>query len=383
MPIAVMSSRRPVTGSTPCSSRADDAVSAAIAAQRALQRETDVTDVPLVVRMGLHAGAGEERDGDYFGSAVNRAARVMAVAHGGQVLASRAVHDLVGAELDDSVELISLGEHRLRDLAQPLEIYQVVGPGLTCVFPPLESLGTQLGNLPAQHSSFVGREREVADVVALLGATRIVTLTGVGGVGKTRLACRVAAEVSPRFLHGAWLVELDRVRDPDRCRRRRGRRVRSGTPPGSRAGRDARRPSYVPRSCCCCSTTASTCWLRWPDCSASWKTRARGSSCSRRAARVWASPRSASSPCRRSACPTPTSEPRRAERSRTRLRRTGAGGEVRFHRDRRERRGGGGSGPPSRRHPARGGAGRRADPGLESRTTRATARPAVPVARRR
>ncbi|HLM16871.1 MAG TPA: adenylate/guanylate cyclase domain-containing protein, partial [Acidimicrobiia bacterium] len=195
-------------------SRADDAVCAAIAAQRALQQETSVTDLLLVVRMGLHTGAGEERDGDYFGSAVNRAARVMAIAHGGQVLASRAVHDLVGAELDDSVELVSLGEHRLRDLAQPLEIYQVVGPGLARVFPPLESSGAQSGNLPARHNSFVGRDREVTDVAALLGETRVVTLTGVGGVGKTRLACKIAADVSPRFFHGAWLVELERVRDP-------------------------------------------------------------------------------------------------------------------------------------------------------------------------
>ena len=128
--------------------RADDAVGAAIAIQLALRTESDAADVPLVVRMGLHAGAGEERDGDYFGAAVNRAARVMAVAHGGQVLASRAVHDLVGPELDDAVELVSLGEHRLRGVDQPLAIYQVVAPGLTRAFPPLESSGCAAGQPP-------------------------------------------------------------------------------------------------------------------------------------------------------------------------------------------------------------------------------------------
>src|SRR3954470_8479716 len=181
--------------------RADDAVAAAIAMQLELRAESDAADVPLVVRMGLHTGAVEERDGDYFGAAVNRAARVMAVAHGGQVLASRAVHDLVGAELGDAVELVSLGEHRLRGVDQPLGLYQVVAPGLTRAFPPLESVGTRPGNLPARHTSFVGRQREVAEIAALLGETRLVTLTGVGGVGKTRLACQVAAEVAPRFPH--------------------------------------------------------------------------------------------------------------------------------------------------------------------------------------
>ncbi len=192
--------------------RADDAVSAAIATQRALGNGTDAA-VQLIVRMGLHAGAVEERDGDYFGAAVNRAARVMAVAHGGQILASRAVHDLVGTELD-AVDLVSLGEHRLRGVGQPFEIYQVIAPGLKRVFPRLESLDGQQGNLPVQQTSFVGRQREVAEVVALLRDTRLVTLTGIGGVGKTRLACQVAAEASPRFAHGAWLIELDRIRDP-------------------------------------------------------------------------------------------------------------------------------------------------------------------------
>ena len=163
--------------------------------------------------MGVHTGAGEERDGDYYGTAVNRAARLMAVAHGGQVLATRAVQELVGDELGDSLELVGLGEHRLRDLAQPVEVFQVVAAGLAGEFPALQSLDALPGNLPVPHSSFVGRDREIAELVALLREARIVTLTGVGGVGKTRLALQVAAEVFHSFV-AAWLVELARVRDP-------------------------------------------------------------------------------------------------------------------------------------------------------------------------
>ena len=194
--------------------RPDDALGAAVEAQRAIAGEAGEGGVRLLVRMGVHTGAGEERDGDYYGTAVNRAARLMAVAHGGQVLATRAVQELVGDELGDSVELVGLGEHRLRDLAQPVEVFQVVAPGLAREFPALQSLDALPGNLPVQHSSFVGREREVAELAALVREARIVTLTGVGGVGKTRLACQVAAEVAPEFRGGAWLVELARVRDP-------------------------------------------------------------------------------------------------------------------------------------------------------------------------
>ena len=191
----------------------DDALGAAVEAQRALAVEPGEGGVRLVVRMGVHTGASEERDGDYYGTAVNRAARLMAVAHGGQVLATRAVQELVGDELGD-LELVRLGEHRLRDLAQPVEVFQVVAPGLAREFPALQSLDTLPGNLPVQHSSFVGREREVAELTALVREARMVTLTGVGGVGKTRLACQVAAEVAPEFRGGAWLVELARIRDP-------------------------------------------------------------------------------------------------------------------------------------------------------------------------
>ena len=194
--------------------RPDDALGAAVEAQRAIAGEAREAGVQLLVRMGVHTGASEERDGDYYGTAVNRAARLMAVAHGGQVVATRAVQELVGDELTDSVELIGLGEHRLRDLAQPVEVFQVVAPGMAREFPALQSLDALPGNLPVQHSSFVGREREVAELTALVREARIVTLTGVGGVGRRVLACQVAAEVAPEFRGGAWLVELARIRDP-------------------------------------------------------------------------------------------------------------------------------------------------------------------------
>jgi predicted ATPase/class 3 adenylate cyclase len=194
---------------------AQDAVSAAVLAQRALGdekwRETD----PLRVRMGVHSGSAEQRDGDYFGPALNRAARLMGVAHGGQVVVSQAAADLARDALDDDVQLTDLGEHRLRDLSRPERVYQVNAPGLQREFASLTSVDAFPGNLPLQVSSFVGRDRELGRIADALDEARVVTLTGVGGVGKTRLACQVAADVLPRFREGAWLCELAAVRDPD------------------------------------------------------------------------------------------------------------------------------------------------------------------------
>jgi hypothetical protein len=164
--------------------------------------------------MGVHTGEARVRDGDYYGSALNRAARLMAVAHGGQIVCSQATADLARDALAEGVELVDLGEHRLRDLSRPERLFQVNAPGLTWAFAPLRSLDAFPGNLPAQLSSFVGRERDVAEIAQVLHEKRLVTLTGVGGVGKTRLALQVAAEVLPRFRDGAWLCELAAVRDP-------------------------------------------------------------------------------------------------------------------------------------------------------------------------
>jgi predicted ATPase/class 3 adenylate cyclase len=184
------------------------AVGAALTSKRLLEAEGWPTAAPIRVRMGLHTGEAEARDGDFFGTAVNRTARLMAIGHGGQVLCSAATAEILG----DAVALVDLGEHRLRDLDRPMHVFQI-GVGS---FPPLRSLASFLGNLPLQVSSFVGRGRELARGVEVLGTSRVVTLTGVGGVGKTRLALQLAAEVVPGFRDGAWLVELAAVRDPGR-----------------------------------------------------------------------------------------------------------------------------------------------------------------------
>jgi predicted ATPase len=186
---------------------ASAAVSAALAAQRWLAAEPWPTGTPLRVRMGLHTGESEWRDGDYFGTVVNRAARLMAIGHGGQVLCSAATAELVG---DAQLSLTDLGEHRLRDLDRPMHVFQV-GAGS---FPALGSLDRLPGNLPEQATSFVGRQTEVAELIDVVGGHRLVTLTGTGGVGKTRLAVQVAAELAGEFADGVWLIELAPVGDP-------------------------------------------------------------------------------------------------------------------------------------------------------------------------
>jgi predicted ATPase/class 3 adenylate cyclase len=196
-------------------SRAGAAIGAAVAAQRALAREEWPGEIPLRVRIGVNTGEAEERAGDYFGPDVNRAARLMAIAHGGQIVCSQATADLVGGHLPAAVSLADLGVHRLRDLSEPLRVFQVAGDGLPDSFPPLLSMDAFPGNLPLQVSSFIGRDMELARLARALGEARVVTLTGVGGVGKTRLALRAAAEELPRYREGAWLVELQAVRDPE------------------------------------------------------------------------------------------------------------------------------------------------------------------------
>ncbi len=179
--------------------RAGDASRAAVDAQAALAVEEWPEGAPIRVRMGLHTGEAEERGGDYFGPDVNRASRLMGVAHGGQVVCSS-----VTAELLRGVELTDLGEHRLRDLSGSQRVVQV-GRG---AFPPLRAIDAFPSNLPAQLGVFVGRGDEIDEVRDALALSRVVTLTGVGGVGKTRLAVQAAAELLPGFRDGAWLVEL-------------------------------------------------------------------------------------------------------------------------------------------------------------------------------
>ncbi len=186
---------------------ASAAVGAAVDLQRRLDVERWPTSRPIRVRVGLHTGEARLLGGDYFGAAVNRAARLMAIGHGGQVLCSEAT-----ASVLTGVELVDLGEHRLRDLDRAVHVFQV-GDG---VFPALRSLEAHPSNLPAEVGGFVGRQDELAEVEASLTAARVVTLTGAGGVGKTRLALRAAAEALAGFRDGVRLVELSPLADPTR-----------------------------------------------------------------------------------------------------------------------------------------------------------------------
>ncbi len=188
-------------------STAPDAAAAAIESQEQLR---DDAVVDFAVRMGLHTGEAIQRDGSYFGSDVNRAARLMSLAHGGQVLVSDATEVL----LRDRAVLRPLGEHRLRGLRGRISVYQIVAGGLATEFPVLRSVDPFAGNLPQQLSSLVGREGMVAEVADLTRSNRLVTLTGVGGVGKTRLALEVGAEVAGEFADGVWVVELASIGDP-------------------------------------------------------------------------------------------------------------------------------------------------------------------------
>jgi predicted ATPase/class 3 adenylate cyclase len=195
--------------------RATNAVAAALAAQRALVVEPWPDDVRLRVRIALHTGEAELRDGDYFGNTVNRAARLRGIAHGGQVLLSSATADLVRDGLPDNARLIELGLHRLPDLGRAEAVFGLAHPDLPAEFPALRSLDELPGNLPMQLTSFVGREHELELVASALRTSRLVTLTGTGGVGKTRLAVHVAAAALADFTDGAWLCELAAAADPE------------------------------------------------------------------------------------------------------------------------------------------------------------------------
>ncbi len=175
------------------------AVDAAVVAQR---------ELGLPVRMGIATGEAALQEGDYFGSVLNRAARVMAAGHGGQILVADSTASLVSG-----IDLIDLGLRRLRDVPAPVGLFQVRATGLREDFPQLRALGTSPGNLRPATTSFIGRESEVADVKDALRAHRLVTLTGVGGVGKTRLALEVAAQVAAEFPDGVWIFELAAVGD--------------------------------------------------------------------------------------------------------------------------------------------------------------------------
>lgn len=191
--------------------RASDALKAAVAAQQSLSAEPwpDGLAGPIRVRMAIHTGEAQMRDeANYVGQAIIRTARLRAIAHGGQVLASQAVRDLVIDQLGDRIELLDLGVHRLKDLARPEHVWQVAAEGMDRAFPPLKSLDAVPNNLPTELSSFVGRQTEIAALCALVAGNRLVTINGAGGAGKTRLAQQVAAQLSDSFPDGTWWVEL-------------------------------------------------------------------------------------------------------------------------------------------------------------------------------
>ncbi len=200
--------------------RASDALRAAAQAQVELdaQRWPGLPS-PLKVRMAVHAGEAQLRnEANYVGRTIIRTARLRAIAHGGQVVISQAARDLALDQIGDEFTLIDMGIHRLKDLARPEHVWQLVLPGVTREFPPLRSLDASPNNLPTAGSTFVGRQREVDAVVAVSSANRLVTIVGAGGAGKTRLALQAAAHIADQFVDGAWWVELAPVESSDVAR---------------------------------------------------------------------------------------------------------------------------------------------------------------------
>ncbi|MFN2464692.1 MAG: AAA family ATPase [Candidatus Dormibacteria bacterium] len=194
-----------------------DAISAAAAAvdiQLGLAAEPWPAGLSLKVRIALHVGEAELREGDYYGSDVNRCARLRSLAVGGQTLMSAAAQARTAQHMPEGAYLIDLGSHRLKDLTEPERIYQISHPDLPSDFPELRGLEAVPNNLPVKLTSFIGRDREVADLTDILRGSRLVTLTGTGGCGKTRLALEVAAGLSDAFPDGVWFVELSSTTEP-------------------------------------------------------------------------------------------------------------------------------------------------------------------------
>ncbi len=193
--------------------RAHDAVAAMAEVQRALAAEPWPPDAAIRVRIGIHTGEGfVDGEGDYIGTDVHRAARIEAAANGGQTLVSESTRALVASDLPPGVTIRDVGEHRLKDL-RPERLAQLDIAGVPTDERPVRSLDSRPNNLPTQLTSFVGREREVAEATELLLANRLLTLSGPGGTGKTRLSLQVAADVADRFPDGVWWVPLEPIRD--------------------------------------------------------------------------------------------------------------------------------------------------------------------------
>jgi predicted ATPase/class 3 adenylate cyclase len=198
-------------------SPAAEAVEAAIDVQKSLLSEDWEETGPLKVRIALHTGTADERNGDYFGPTLKRAARLLSAGHGGQVLLSLSTQELVRDQLPLGAALRDLGVRRLKDLSRPEHVFQLTAPDLPASFPPLNTLDVRLNNLPIQPTPLLGREREVAEIVDLLrhADVRSLTLTGTGGTGKTRLALQSAAELIDDFEDGVFLVALAPISDSE------------------------------------------------------------------------------------------------------------------------------------------------------------------------
>jgi class 3 adenylate cyclase len=194
--------------------RPTDAVAAAIEGQRSLEEHPWPDGGRVRVRLGLHTGDALARGDRYVGQEVHRASRICDAGHGGQIVVSETTADLVKGSLSKDTTLAALGQHRLKDLSEPQRLFQLGTAGLPLEFPRLRSLDAP-HNLPAERSSFVGREQEIATVRKLLDEHSLVTLTGIGGSGKTRLALRVGAQELPSYPDGVFFVDLASVRDPD------------------------------------------------------------------------------------------------------------------------------------------------------------------------
>ncbi len=280
--------------------RAPAAIAAAVRAQRDLAAEPWPPDAPIRVRMGLHAGEGVvDADGSYVGHDVHRAARVAGAAHGGQVLVSETVRALAGSVLPAGVAFRDLGQHRLKDL-RPEPLAQLLVDGLPSDFPPVRSLDARPNNLPTQLTSFVGREHELATVAELLATTRLLTLTGPGGTGKTRLALQLAAAVADGYPDGVWFVALEPLRDPTLVLGTVARTIGVVQRPAETVLDALAAAICASAASCSCSTTSSR-WSRPPARSAGSSGPARPSASSSRAGRSCGSPASRSTSSR--GCP--------------------------------------------------------------------------------